>query len=51
MPIARRWPPLPRRSSTDPRQRARASWMRNPARHNTTISASKQLVAALCGEP
>ena len=46
MPISRRRPPLPWRTSSDPRRGSRsrsasasASWTRSPARHSTTISA------------
>jgi hypothetical protein len=45
MPTSRRRPPLPLRTSSEPRRwsrscsaRASASWTRSPARHNTTIS-------------
>jgi len=48
MPISRRWPPLPRRTRTEPRRRSRsssvrssASWMRRPERQRTTISAGR----------
>ena len=46
MPISRRRPPLPRRTSADPRRRSesssvsdRASWMRGPTRSRITINA------------
>jgi len=44
MPTSRRRPPLPERTSTDPRRWSRscsasasASWTRRPARHSTAI--------------
>jgi hypothetical protein len=46
IPISRRRPPLPWRTSSDPRRGSRsgsasasASWMRNPPRQSTTIKA------------
>ena len=57
MPISRRRPPLPLRTSSDPRRGSRsrspsasASWMRSPPRQSTTISArSLNAVAIVAG--
>jgi hypothetical protein len=49
MPISRRRPPLPWRTSSDPRRGSRprspsasASWTRSPARQSTTINARRR---------